>query len=128
PSLAGRIDLRMEAFDPDRLAHRGVECIFGCLPHGASAAAIAPLLERGIRVVDLSADYRLRDPAVFARWYGEPQHDPRNLQHAVYGLPELYREQIRTARLVANPGCYPQTRSEERRVGKECRTWPATYR
>jgi N-acetyl-gamma-glutamyl-phosphate reductase len=109
PSLAGRIDLRMEAFDPDRLLERGVECVFGCLPHGASASAVAPLLERGLRVVDLSADYRLRDPAVFARWYGETHHDPANLARAVYGLPELYRERIREAALVANPGCYPQT-------------------
>lgn len=109
PSLAGRIDLRMEPFDPDRLAERGVECVFGCLPHGASASAVAPLLERGLRVVDLSADYRLRDPAVFVRWYGETHHDPANLARAVYGLPELYRERIRGAALVANPGCYPQT-------------------
>ena len=109
PSLAGRIELRMEAFDPDSLVKRGVECVFGCLPHGASAAAIAPLLERGMRVVDLSADYRLRNPGVFAKYYGEPPHDPANLAHAVYGLPELYRDKIRAARLVANPGCYPQT-------------------
>ena len=68
-----------------------------------------PLLAAGIRVVDLSAYYRLKDAAVFERWYGEPPHDPANLAQAVYGLPELYREQIRTADLVANPGCYPQT-------------------
>ena len=109
PSLAGRIDLRMEPFDPASLAQRGVECVFSCLPHGASASAVALVLERGMRVIDLSADYRLRDPAVFARWYGEPQHDPENLKHAVYGLPELYSDGIRAARLVANPGCYPQT-------------------
>src|SRR5215211_5103657 len=85
PSLLGRIDLNCEPFDPDGLKHRGVECAFGCLPHGVSAASVQPLLERGIRVVDLSADYRLRDPKVFATYYGEPPHD------------------------VANPGCYPQT-------------------
>lgn len=109
PSLAGRIDLCMEPFDADRLAARGVECVFGCLPHGASSTAITPLLARGLRVVDLSADYRLRDPAVFARWYGETHHDPANLARAVYGLPELYGERIAGAVLVANPGCYPQT-------------------
>lgn len=109
PSLAGRIDLRMEPFNPDRLAERGVECVFSCLPHGASSSAVAPLLERGIRVIDLSADYRLRDPAVFARWYGTAHHDPANLAQAVYGLPELYGARIESARLVANPGCYPQT-------------------
>jgi N-acetyl-gamma-glutamyl-phosphate reductase len=71
--------------------------------------AVAPLLERGIRVVDLSADYRLRDPNQYGEWYGEPHHDTANLAHAVYGLPELHDDAIRTARLVANPGCYPQT-------------------
>jgi N-acetyl-gamma-glutamyl-phosphate reductase len=109
PSLAGRVKLRMEPFDPDRLRERGIECAFSCLPHGASSAAVAPLLERGIRVIDLSADYRLRDPAAFAHWYGERHHDPANLTHAVYGLPELCGEKIAPARLVANPGCYPQT-------------------
>jgi N-acetyl-gamma-glutamyl-phosphate reductase len=109
PSLAGRIDLRMEPLDPDRLAERGVECVFSCLPHGASSSAIVPLLARGMRVIDLSADYRLRDSALFARWYGQAHHDPANLAHAVYGLPELYGERVTTARLVANPGCYPQT-------------------
>jgi N-acetyl-gamma-glutamyl-phosphate reductase len=109
PSLAGRIDLAMEPFDPDCLVQRGVECVFSCLPHGASSAAVAPLLERGVRVVDLSADYRLRDPQLFARWYGQEHHDPANLKHAVYGIPELYGKQIAGARLVANPGCYPQT-------------------
>jgi N-acetyl-gamma-glutamyl-phosphate reductase len=109
PSLAGRIDLRMEPLDPDRLAERGVECVFSCLPHGASSSAIVPLLARGMRVIDLSADYRLRDPALFARWYGQAHHDQANLAHAVYGLPELYGQRITTARLVANPGCYPQT-------------------
>jgi N-acetyl-gamma-glutamyl-phosphate reductase len=109
PSLAGRTDLCMEPFDPDRLAGRGVECVFGCLPHGASMSAVAALLERGLRVVDLSADYRLRDADLYARWYGEPHHDRANLARAVYGLPELYADRIRGARLVANPGCYPQT-------------------
>src|SRR5207253_2555780 len=105
----GRMELTMEPFDPDRLVQRGVECVFSCLPHGASASAVAPVVERGMRVIDLSADYRLRDPALFLGWYGEPQHDPENLKHAVYGLPELYADSIRAARLVANPGCYPQT-------------------
>ena len=109
PSLFRRLDLRTEPFDADRLQAQGVEVAFGCLPHGASAEAVAPLLERGIRVIDLSADYRLRDEAVHTKWYGEAHHDPVNLKHAVYGLPELYADAIRTARLVANPGCYPQT-------------------
>ncbi len=109
PSLLDRIDLRCEPFDPDALKKRGVQCAFGCLPHGVSAESVKPLLERGIRVVDLSADYRLRDPKVFEAYYGEPPHDVANLSKAVYGLPELYGEQIESAQLVANPGCYPQT-------------------
>jgi N-acetyl-gamma-glutamyl-phosphate reductase len=109
PVLAGRCDLPMENFDPDRLAAKGVRCVFGCLPHGASMEAIPPLLDRGMRVIDLSADYRLRDAAVYREWYKETHHDPANLAHAVYGLPELYAERIKAAKLVANPGCYPQT-------------------
>lgn len=109
PSLLDRIDLRCEPFDPDALKRRGVQCAFGCLPHGVSAESVKPLLERGIRVVDLSADYRLRDPKVSEAYYGEPPHDIANLSKAVYGLPELYGEQIASAQLVANPGCYPQT-------------------
>ena len=109
PSLLGRINLKCEPFDPDALKRRGVHCAFGCLPHGVSAESVKPLLERGIRVVDLSADYRLRDPKVFEAYYGEPPHDPVNLSRAVYGLPELYGEKIAKADLVANPGCYPQT-------------------
>ena len=109
PSLAGRIKLRMEPFDAGKLVAKGVECVFGCLPHGASMDAIAPLLERKLRVVDLSADYRLRDPNVYAQWYGESHHDLANLAKAVYGLPEIYGDDIKQAQLIANPGCYPQT-------------------
>jgi N-acetyl-gamma-glutamyl-phosphate reductase len=109
PVLTGRISLRTEAFDCDRLVARGVECVFSCLPHGASVGAIPGLLERGVRVIDLSADYRLRDPNVYAEWYGESHPDLAHLAQAVYGLPEIYGEEIGTAPLVANPGCYPQT-------------------
>jgi N-acetyl-gamma-glutamyl-phosphate reductase len=108
PSLTGRTDLRLENFDPDALKRRGVACAFGCLPHGASQAALPALLERGIRVVDLSADYRLRDPLAYRAWYGEEHHDTANLARAVYGLPEIYGKAIDVAKLVANPGCYPQ--------------------
>ncbi len=109
PSLLGRLDLNCEPFDADALKAKGVRVAFGCLPHGASIEAVAPLIERGIRVVDLSADYRLKDPASYEEWYGETHRDTGNLAHAVYGLPELFADQIRMARLVANPGCYPQT-------------------
>ena len=109
PSLTGRLDLTCEPFDADALKARGVRAAFGCLPHGASMEAVGPLLERGIRVIDLSADYRLRDPNLYAEWYGAAHGDTANLEHAVYGLPELAADRIKTARLVANPGCYPQT-------------------
>jgi N-acetyl-gamma-glutamyl-phosphate reductase len=108
-SLTGRIDLRCERFDADRLVARGVECVFSCLPHGASMHALPRLLQRGMRVIDLSADYRLRDPNVYAEWYGESHEDLAHLAQAVYGLPELYGDEIPTAQLIANPGCYPQT-------------------
>lgn len=109
PSLTRRLDLRMTPLDPDQLVRLGVECVFGCLPHGVSMETIPPLLERGLRVVDLSADYRLRDANVYAQWYGESHHDLTNLARAVYGLPEIYGDDIKSAQLVANPGCYPQT-------------------
>lgn len=109
PSLLGRLDLRCEPFNPDALRTKGVRVAFGCLPHGTSMESIPPLLERGVRVIDLSADYRLRDVKVYEQWYKESHHDAKNLAHAVYGLPEVYGDAINSARLVANPGCYPQT-------------------
>ena len=109
PVLLNRFDLPMENFDPAALKAKGVECVFGCLPHGASMESIPPLLDFGMRVVDLSADYRLKDAAVYQQWYKETHHDTANLEHAVYGLPELFADEIKTAKLVANPGCYPQT-------------------
>jgi N-acetyl-gamma-glutamyl-phosphate reductase len=109
PSLLGRIDLRCEPFDADKLVARGVTAAFGCLPHGVSMTTLPALLDRGIRVIDLSADYRLRDPNAYAQWYGESHEDLAHLAQAVYGLPELYADEIATAQLVANPGCYPQT-------------------
>jgi N-acetyl-gamma-glutamyl-phosphate reductase len=109
PELTGRIELRCEPFNADRLRARGVECVFGCLPHGVSMQTLPAVLDRGMRVIDLSADYRLRDPNVYAQWYGESHEDLAYLAQAVYGLPEIYGEEIPTAQLVANPGCYPQT-------------------
>ncbi len=83
------------------------DVVFSCLPHGASAALVCRALAAGCRVVDLSADFRLRDPHLYARWYGHPHPAPDLLQATAYGLPERYRGDIATARLVANPGCYP---------------------
>ena len=109
PVLAHRLEVVCEEFDADELLAKGVECAFGCLPHGVSAEVVGPLLDRGIKVIDLSADYRLKDAAVYAERYGAEHHDAKNLAHAVYGLPEVYGDRIPGATLVANPGCYPQT-------------------
>jgi N-acetyl-gamma-glutamyl-phosphate reductase len=109
PSLAGRTKLRCEPFKVDALVARGVSCVFGCLPHSVSMKTLPAVLDRGIRVIDLSADYRLRDPNVYAQWYGESHEDLAHLTQAIYGLPEIYGEELPTAQLVANPGCYPQT-------------------
>lgn len=106
PSLRGRLDLRLENLTPRQIAERA-DCAFSCLPHAASAELVMPLLAAGCRVVDLSADYRLDDPAVYANWYDHVHPDPSRLAETVYGLPEFYRERIRSAKLVANPGCYP---------------------
>jgi N-acetyl-gamma-glutamyl-phosphate reductase len=109
PALLGRIDIRCKPYDAAELRELGVEVAFGCLPHGTSMESIPPLLAAGIRVIDLSADYRLRDAAVYEQWYKEVHHDAANLAHAVYGLPEVYGSYIAGAKLIANPGCYPQT-------------------
>ncbi|MFY9983569.1 MAG: N-acetyl-gamma-glutamyl-phosphate reductase [Chthoniobacterales bacterium] len=83
------------------------EVAFLALPHGVAAEQAAPLLEAGIRVVDLSADFRIKDPQVYEQFYGHTHPVPRLLANAVYGLPERHRQSIRTANLVACPGCYP---------------------
>jgi N-acetyl-gamma-glutamyl-phosphate reductase len=99
-----RVARELEALDLDR--HADVEAAIVAYPHGAAAELVAALRARGVRVVDLSADFRLRDPAVYGEWYRE-HPVPELVAEAVYGLPELYREQIREAALVANPGCFP---------------------
>jgi N-acetyl-gamma-glutamyl-phosphate reductase len=108
PALTGRLRLRLERLTADELIGRGVQCAFACLPHGKSMSALPHLLDRGLRAIDLSADYRLADPNLYAQWYGESHSDLAHLAQAVYGLPELYGEELPSAPLVANPGCYPQ--------------------
>ncbi len=105
PSLARRIELKCEVFNPDRVADKAT-CAFLALPHTASMAVVPALRERGVRVIDLSADYRLANPQVYTDWYGHVHADPEGLHVAVYGLPELFRERIPPAELIANPGCY----------------------
>jgi N-acetyl-gamma-glutamyl-phosphate reductase len=108
PRLRGRIELACQPFDADRVAEAAGVAFLG-LPHTASLEVVPPLLARRIRVIDLSADYRLTDPNVYADWYGHVHTDPSGLAEAVYGLPELFRNEIPPARLIANPGCYTST-------------------
>jgi N-acetyl-gamma-glutamyl-phosphate reductase len=108
PSLAGRLDLNCIPFDPDRVAD-SARVAFLALPHAASMAAAAELRKRGLRVIDLSADYRLKDAKTYQDWYDHEHTDPSGLSQAVYGLPEIYRPLIPDADLVANPGCYTST-------------------
>jgi len=84
-----------------------VDVVFSCLPHGASAEACLPFVDGGARVIDLSADFRLADPALYPKWYGKPHPRPERLPEAVYSIPELDRAKVRGAKLIANPGCYP---------------------
>jgi N-acetyl-gamma-glutamyl-phosphate reductase len=99
-----RVALELEELDLDR--HGNVDAAVVAYPHGAAAELVAELVRRRVRVVDLSADFRLRDPAVYAEWYRE-HPEPALLDRAVYGLPERYRDRIAGAEIVANPGCYP---------------------
>ncbi|MDP7285787.1 MAG: N-acetyl-gamma-glutamyl-phosphate reductase [Dehalococcoidales bacterium] len=84
-----------------------VDVAFSAMPHKESVEVILPLVEANVKVVDISADFRLRDTGDYPRWYGFEHPDPELLSKAVYGLPELYRKQIASAQIVANPGCYP---------------------
>lgn len=107
PSLTGQYDICCENLAPKDLAQRGVDTVFSCLPHTATAAVAPELLELGMKVVDFGADYRLNNAEVFNKWYNVVHPDPERLPLTPYGLPELFRDKIRDAKLVANPGCYP---------------------
>ncbi len=105
PFLVGENDFPL--YSPDKLlAQPDGDIAFLCLPHGESAVAVRSLVDAGLKVIDLSADCRLHDANVYGEWYGAHKA-PEVLPHAVYGLPEIHREAVRNARLVANPGCYP---------------------
>ncbi len=107
PSLSGFCDLICESLDVPTIAAKA-DLIFTALPHKSAMEVIPDFLAAGCKVVDLSADYRLRDKNVYEQWYQE-HTSPELLDEAVYGLPEKYRTEIAQARLVANPGCYPTT-------------------
>ena len=106
PSLAARYpDLRFETYDP--ASAEGLDLCFLGLPHGASQTIVPDLRKRVPKIVDLAADFRLKDAALYPTWYGEEHHHPELLPDFVYGLPELFRNEIEGADLVAAPGCYP---------------------
>jgi len=105
PSLRGRVELAFAA--PEANALRGCDVVFFATPNGVAMNEARALLEAGARVVDISADFRVRDVAEWERWYKMKHAAPELISQAVYGLCELNRERIRGARLVANPGCYP---------------------
>ncbi len=100
-------DLKFIAPDIDQIVDTGASVAFLALPHGVASEYAVPLLERGLKVIDLSADFRIRDPEIYKEFYGDTHPAPALLEKAVYGLPELYRSEIITADLVASPGCYP---------------------
>lgn len=104
PGLRGHLDLRFSA--PDAADLRTCDVVFYATPNGTAMTQVPALLADGVRVVDLAADFRLRDPALWEQWYKQPHACPALLADAVYGLPERHREAIQGARLVANPGCY----------------------
>ena len=105
PNLRGHLDLCFTEPDIERLA--GCDIVFFATPNGTAMTMAPQLIEAGVRIVDLAADFRLERAAEWEEWYGMPHACPEYLEQAVYGLPEMNRAAIRTARLVANPGCYP---------------------
>ncbi len=109
PRLAGQVAGDIEFIDSEAQTIAATEADFAflALPHGVAKTFAGPLLEAGLRVIDLSADFRIKDPAAYEEFYGEPHGAPHLLAESVYGMPELYRREIRAARLIASPGCYP---------------------
>ncbi len=105
PNLTGICDLVCSALDADDIA-KNCDVVFTALPHGASKEVIPALFQKGLKVIDLSGDFRYNDAEVYEKWYGQPHSDPKLLSQAVYGLCELHRDEIKNARLIGNPGCY----------------------
>lgn len=105
PNLRGQVDLRFSK--PDTGVLKSCNVVFFAAPNGTAMTMVPDLLEADVRIIDLAADFRLKDAAQWERWYGQPHACPDLLVDAVYGLPEINRDAIRNTRLVANPGCYP---------------------
>lgn len=106
PQFKGRCDLQIEPLDLDKLA-KMADVALCCLPHKVSMGFVPKLLDAGLKVIDFSADYRLRDVNVYEKFYQVKHSDTANLARAAFGLPELFRDKIKGADLVANPGCFP---------------------
>lgn len=106
PEFRNRTDLVCEKYSADE-AIAQCDVIFLALPHTESMNVVGKLLAAGKRVIDLSADYRLKKLSVYKKWYHTDHKDPKNLGKAVYGLPEIYRSRVKNAKLLSNPGCYP---------------------
>jgi N-acetyl-gamma-glutamyl-phosphate reductase len=104
PEIKGLFDGTLIA--PEDCYSKTVDCVFSCLPHAVSAELLLPFIEKGTRVIDLSADFRIKDQHVYEQWYNHKHPAADLLNKAVYGLPEHYRKQIAGARILANPGCY----------------------
>lgn len=107
PSLRGFVDLAFT--DPTSAKLTDCDVVFFATPHGVAMSQAQVLLDAGVKLIDLAADFRLQDTAVFEHWYKMPHSCPDILSKAVYGIPELYREKIKTAQVIGNPGCYPTT-------------------
>jgi N-acetyl-gamma-glutamyl-phosphate reductase len=105
PQFKGRCPLQIEPLDLDKLS-KTADVALCCLPHKVSMGFVPKLLDAGVKVIDFSADYRLKNVDVYEKYYVK-HTDTENLKHAVFGLPELFRERIKGAKLIANPGCYP---------------------
>ncbi len=107
PSLRGYVDLAFT--DPANANLAQCDVVFFATPHGVAMSQAQALLDANVRIIDLAADFRLQDTAVFEKWYKMPHSCPAILKKSVYGIPELYRAQIKTANVIGNPGCYPTT-------------------
>ena len=105
PNLRGVLDIAFS--EPDMQALKSCDVVFFATPNGIAMTMARELLDAGVKVIDLAADFRLRDPAEWQQWYGVPHACPELLDEAVYGLPEVNRDAVRKASLIANPGCYP---------------------
>jgi len=105
PQFKGRCEMQIEPLDLDKLAETA-DVALCCLPHKVSMGFVPKLLDAGLKVIDFSADYRIKDVAIYEKFYVK-HTDTKNLKHAAFGLPELFRDSIKGAKLVANPGCYP---------------------